>query len=90
MNEVDFYLEDLKSKFLKIEPTKYYLSYSGGRDSHLLYWFLKTWLYNNDREMWEKYKHIKIVGVNTRMEHPEILRTILKCMKNIKLFLLYL
>jgi len=73
-DEVDFYLEDLKSKFLKIDPTKYYLSYSGGRDSHLLYWFLKVWLPKNDFRMWLKYKEIKIVSSNTRMEHPEILR----------------
>lgn len=80
MNEteflVEFYLEDLKSKFLKIDPTKYYLSYSGGRDSHLLYWFLKEWLKNNDYEMYLKYSAIKIVGVNTYMEHPQILKRI--------------
>ena len=28
MDEVDFYLEDLKSKFDKINPKEYYLSYS--------------------------------------------------------------
>lgn len=77
MNEVDFYLEDLKSKFLKINPKDYHLSYSGGRDSHLLYWFLKIWLPKNDFDMWLRYKNIKIVGVNTRMEHPQILRRIL-------------
>lgn len=73
-DEVDFYLEDLKSKFTKINPNEYYLSYSGGRDSHLLYWFLKTWLEKNDYDMWLRYKNIKIVSSNTRMEHPEILR----------------
>ena len=31
---VDLYLLDLKSKFNKINPNDYYLSYSGGRDSH--------------------------------------------------------
>lgn len=77
MNDVEFYLEDLKSKFSKIEPNEYFLSYSGGRDSHFLYWFLKVWLPKNDFNMWLKYKDIKIVGVNTRMEHPEILRRIL-------------
>ena len=64
-DEVDFYLEDLKSKFTKINYNDYYLSYSGGRDSHLLYWFIKEYL---------KDTKIKIVSVNTRMEHPEILR----------------
>jgi|LGVE01.1.fsa_nt_gb 3'-phosphoadenosine 5'-phosphosulfate sulfotransferase (PAPS reductase)/FAD synthetase len=73
-DEVDFYLEDLKSKFNKIDPNEYFLSYSGGRDSHLLYWFLKTWLPKNDFKMWLRYKNISIVAVNTRMEHPEILR----------------
>ena len=28
MNEVDFYLFDLKGKFNKINPNEYYLSYS--------------------------------------------------------------
>jgi len=77
MKNSEFYLEDLKSKFLKINPAEYYLSYSGGRDSHLLYWFLKTWLKENDSVMYEKYKIIPIVSVNTRMEHPEILRRII-------------
>ena len=35
MNDVDFYLYDLKTKFDKINPEEYYLSYSGGKDSHL-------------------------------------------------------
>ena len=77
MNKAEFYLEDLKSKFKKIDPKKYYLSYSGGRDSHLLYWFLKVWLLKNDFKMWLEYKNIPIVSVNTRMEHPEILRRII-------------
>lgn len=34
--EIDFYLEDLKSRFPK-NRENYYLSYSGGRDSHFLY-----------------------------------------------------
>ena len=37
MDKVDFYLEDLRSKFNKINKDNYYLSYSGGKDSHLLY-----------------------------------------------------
>lgn len=63
MTNADFYLIDLKSKFNKINPKEYYLSYSGGKDSHLLYWFIKEYLNNKD---------IKIVGINTYMEHPEI------------------
>lgn len=67
VDEVDFYLIDLKSKFDKIKPNTYYLSYSGGKDSHFLYWFIKEYLKRND---------IKIVGCNTYMEHHEILKRI--------------
>lgn len=69
MNEVDFYLVDLKSRFDKIKPNTYYLSYSGGKDSHFLYWFIKEYLKRDD---------IKIVGINTYMEHHEIRDRILK------------
>lgn len=69
MDDVDFYLLDLKSKFDKIKPNTYYLSYSGGKDSHFLYWFIKEYLKRED---------IKIVGINTYMEHHEILKRILK------------
>lgn len=69
MNDVEFYLLDLKSKFDKIKPNTYYLSYSGGKDSHFLYWFIKEYLHRDD---------IKIVGINTYMEHHEILDRILK------------
>ena len=69
MNEVDFYLIDLKSRFDKIKPNTYYLSYSGGKDSHFLYWFIKEYLKRDD---------IKIVGINTYMEHHEIRDRILK------------
>lgn len=68
MDEVDFYLVDLKSRFDKIKPNTYYLSYSGGKDSHFLYWFIKEYLKRDD---------IKIVGINTLMEHREILKRIL-------------
>nr|DAG31273.1 MAG TPA: phosphoadenosine-phosphosulfate reductase [Caudoviricetes sp.] len=67
MDEVDFYLIDLKSKFDKIKPNTYYLSYSGGKDSHFLYWFIKEYLKRDD---------IKIVGINTYMEHHQILKRI--------------
>lgn len=69
MDDVDFYLIDLKSKFDKIKPNTYYLSYSGGKDSHFLYWFIKEYLKRDD---------IKIVGINTYMEHHEIRDRILK------------
>ncbi len=63
MDIVDLYLYDLKTKFNKINPKEYYLSYSGGKDSHLLYWFIKEYA---------KIDGIKIIGINTYMEHPEI------------------
>lgn len=69
IDEVDFYLVDLESKFKKINPKEYYLSYSGGKDSHFLYWFIKEYLHDTD---------IEIVGVNTYMEHHEILQRIMK------------
>lgn len=69
VDEVEFYLVDLKSRFDKIKPNTYYLSYSGGKDSHFLYWFIKEYLKRDD---------IKIVGINTYMEHHEILQRILK------------
>lgn len=64
MTNATFYLEDLKTKFHKINPDEYYLSYSGGKDSHLLYWFIKEYA--------PEFKDIKVVGINTYMEHPEI------------------
>ena len=68
-DDIDFYLIDLKSRFNKIKPNTYYLSYSGGKDSHFLYWFIKEYLKRDD---------IKIVGINTYMEHHEIRDRILK------------
>lgn len=64
MDEVEFYLNDLKSKFDKINPKEYALAYSGGKDSHFLLWFIKEYLHDTD---------IKIIGVNTTLEHPQIL-----------------
>ncbi len=64
---IDDYLFRLKERFEKINPKEYYLSYSGGKDSHFLYWFIKEYLQDTD---------IKIIGVNTYMEHHEILKRI--------------
>lgn len=64
MTNAEFYLQDLITKFNKIDPNEYYLSYSGGKDSHLLYWFIKEYA--------PQFKNIKVVSVNTYMEHPEI------------------
>lgn len=69
MNEITFYLEDLKSRFLGLDRSKYYLSYSGGKDSHFLYWLIKEYLHDED---------IEIVAINTRMEHPQILKRMYK------------
>lgn len=63
MTEAEFYLEDLKSKFDKINPSDYYLAYSGGRDSHFLLWFIREYL---------KEDRIVPVFSNTGMEIPEI------------------
>lgn len=63
MDEVEFYLKDLASRFKYIDKSKYYLSYSGGKDSHFLYWFIKEYLHDDQ---------IEIVSVNTYMEHREI------------------
>jgi 3'-phosphoadenosine 5'-phosphosulfate sulfotransferase (PAPS reductase)/FAD synthetase len=78
MDDVDFYLMDLKSKFNKIDPDKYYLSYSGGKDSHLLFWFLRRYLRSEDWWMWDEYKRIPIVSVNTYMEFPKIVERMIK------------
>lgn len=60
----DLCLRKLEIRFEnKIEYGSYYLSYSGGRDSFLLYWFIKNYLKTNE---------IKIVSVNTRIEHVSI------------------
>lgn len=63
MNRAEFYLEDLKSKFDKINPDEYYLAYSGGRDSHFLLWFIREYLHET---------RIPAVFSNTGMEIPEI------------------
>lgn len=63
MNQAEFYLEDLKSKFTKIDPNEYYLAYSGGRDSHFLLWFIREYLHET---------RIPAVFSNTGMEIPEI------------------
>lgn len=59
----------LEHRFSKIDYDEYYLSYSGGKDSHLLYWFIKNYL---------KDDKIKIVGVNIFREHSEIRERIYK------------
>ena len=70
MTIAQFYLEDLKTKFRKINTSEYYLSYSGGKDSHLLYWFIKEYA--------PEFSNIKVVGINTYMEHPQIRERIQK------------
>lgn len=63
MGEVDEYLDKLKERFSKIDPTRYYLAYSGGKDSHLLYWLIKDYL---------KIEGVTVMGIITRLEHKEI------------------
>lgn len=64
--QIERYLNDLAQRFPQ-NKSDYYLSYSGGKDSHFLYWFIKEYLHDNE---------IVIVGVNTYMEHPQILKRI--------------
>lgn len=67
---IDMYIKKLDIRFeKKIEHSKYYLSYSGGKDSHLLYWYIKELRHFDD---------IEIVGVNTSFEIPEIRERIMK------------
>ena len=73
MSDEEFYLEDLRSKFNKLNKIgldKYYLSYSGGKDSHFLYWFIKEYA--------PEFSSIEVVSVNTYMEHQEILQRMKK------------
>lgn len=68
--QVKPFLEFLKDRFkAKIEPERYFLSYSGGKDSHFLLWFIKEYL---------REERIEIVGVNTSFEIPEIRDRILQ------------
>jgi len=65
ISDPDMYLKELEERFNQINFNEYSLSYSGGRDSHFLYWFIKTIL---------KDDKIKIVACNTLKEHSEILQ----------------
>ena len=40
----------------------------GGKDSHLLYWYIKEYA--------KEFSNIKVVGINTYMEHPQIRKRI--------------
>ena len=64
-----FLQKRFETKIGKENYCKYYLSYSGGKDSHFLYWFIKEYLHDSDTE---------IVGCNTGFEIPEIRDRILK------------
>ena len=66
---LNFLQKRFETKIGKENYCKYYLSYSGGKDSHFLYWFIKEYLHDED---------IEIVGVNTSFEIPEIRDRILK------------
>ena len=64
MDEVDFYLEDLKSKFDKINPKEYYLSYSNNKNYLLLDWFIKNYLKNKDINIFKSYNKKGIYSKN--------------------------
>lgn len=57
------YVGELGKRFAQIDPKKYYLSYSGGKDSHLLFWFIREYA---------KIEGITVMGVITRLEAKEI------------------
>ena len=68
--EVEPFLKFLQDRFrAKIDPSRYILSYSGGKDSHFLYWFIREYMHE---------RRIEIVGVNTSFEIPEIRDRILR------------
>ena len=69
IDDVDFFLIDLKSRFDGLDKSRYFLAYSGGKDSHFLYWFIKEYLHDTE---------IEIVAVNTYMEHDDIRKRIYK------------
>lgn len=66
---LNFLQKRFETKIGKDNYYKYYLAYSGGKDSHFLYWFIKEYLHDED---------IEIVSVNTGFELPEIRDRILK------------
>lgn len=68
--QVTPFLRFMEDRFrAKIQFDRYVLSYSGGKDSHFLYWFIKEWMHD---------EQIEIVGVNTSFEIPEIRDRILQ------------
>lgn len=69
MDKVDTYLEELRKRFEQINPSNYYLAYSGGKDSHLLFWFIREYA---------KIDGITVMGVITRLEAAEIAARIKK------------
>lgn len=67
---VNPFLKFLRDRFnAKIDFNDYFLAYSGGKDSHFLYWFIKEFLHDD---------RIEIVGVNTGFEIPEICERIIR------------
>lgn len=62
-DETEKYLIRLRERFSQIDPKKYYLAYSGGKDSHLLLWFIREYA---------KIDGITVMGVITRLEHIQI------------------
>jgi 3'-phosphoadenosine 5'-phosphosulfate sulfotransferase (PAPS reductase)/FAD synthetase len=63
------YLEELGKRFEQIDPRKYCLAYSGGKDSHFLLWFIREYA---------KIDGITVMGVITRLEAEEIANRIKK------------
>ena len=67
---VNPFLKFLRDRFnAKIDFNNYFLAYSGGKDSHFLYWFIKEFLHD---------ERIEIVGVNNGFEIQEIRERIMR------------
>lgn len=68
----EFYTELLIGRFNnKINFKEYALCYSGGKDSHFLYFFIKNILRTSPK-VWQNAEDILIASANTQREFPEI------------------
>lgn len=59
IDDVDFYLVDLKSKFDKIKPNTYYLSYSGGKDCHFSKKIVQKTIDDKIIKVWDSMSDVK-------------------------------
>lgn len=59
MDEVEFYLADLASRFPR--------NRSGGKDSHFLYWFIKEYLHDSDIQIVSVNTYMEHLQISARM-----------------------